>query len=391
MQVITDQTSLSQFMQMGDSVRVNALRNAVKREVSTPVNNPDWVIVRDAKNLKLYRELDEKGNSVVHMSLGDDLHHVFEHKSRVTQRLENNPFELVQNKLQNGAYFFVDVGGEMKLVDFTLNSAQFIHSDDSIQHLIDLLGVTALPSSRAKHLHGTTQLKTHYLGRTYSANDLSIDLLNGDVPGGEFSSILRFIWNPFSSVINTSFELLRLICANGAVGLASFLNSRIPLVSMWQQNMDIAAKQIQLQVDNKFNKRLIQMSHTHASVGTLLNIARHAEERLTLDDIEPQKASLLEGIIRAVDPKIHCSDVYQPRVFEDANIAEQCVGHLSKMDAYNIATEISSHTQETEKSTLNAVQKIANALMWIERDFSTSRNIPTPFSSADNAFFGVLV
>ena len=215
--------------------------------------------------------------------------------------------------------------------------------------------------------------------------------MNGKVEGGEFNSMLRFLWSPFSSHINTAFELIRLICANGMVGLASFLNAKVPLINMWQQNMDIAAKQIQNAVDAKFEKRFLTMSNTATSVGVLMNIGKHIEERLYAHDLPDTERALLNGLMQVVDPIQHVGHVYSDRVFTDNNVAQQCPAHLSKMDTYNIVTELSSHTSEADNSSDNALQKIANALMWTERDFKTSRLVVKPFNSADDAFFGLIV
>lgn len=380
---------LSNIQQMSETGRIDHLRSAVQKELLAPTISPKWELVSDASNMEVERDIDDKGNTILHMRLGD-LHHTFDNKSRVARRLENTPIHDVIENLQKSQFFFVDIKGQMRLYDFT-PSGNFVHSDESIQNLINILGVTEIPNGRSKQLHKNSQLKGHYFGRTYSAADLSIDSLNNGSLGGEFSSIVRFVWSPFSHTISTSYELLRLVCANGAVGLANFLNSKIPLVDMWQQNLDIACKQIQNQVDAKFTARLEQMHRTHSSIGVLMNLNKHIEERLSNTENTFQQTCLLEGVMRVIDPVAHCGHVYRENVFNDINVASQCVSHLSKLDVFNIVTELSSHTTGTEKSSMNALQRMANQLLWTEKDFKTSRRIDSPFANTQQAFYGAIV
>lgn len=381
---------LSSILALPVSSRVDNLRESINQQVNARVVRPKFQMVRDASHLKMEAFRTDKGNQLS-IDLGNGLTHVFDEKSRVTKHLMDTPHAMLEQKLQQSGFFFMELDNKPKLVDFVMGANnRFVHSDDNIRSLIDLLGVSEVPSGRHAHLHGTTQIRSHYLGKAYSTQPISVDTINGDVQGGEFNSLLRFMWSPFSQHINSAFELIRLICANGNVGLANFLNAKVPLINMWQENLDIASQQIQTIVDTKVTKRLENMSRTATNLDVLLNIAKHVEERLKNPEIDDLSKNLLEGVARVVDPVAHLGHIYTDRVFEDRNVAAQLAGHLSKMDAYNICTELSSHSQYNEKSTDNALQKMANALMWTERDFKTSRNIPQPFSSADNAFFGMM-
>lgn len=383
--------NISNLMAISPSARVEALRNQIQEQINAPILRPKFQMVRDASHLEMEAIRTEKGTSL-QIDLGGGLIHTFDHKSRVAKHLVDTPFEVLKQKLQTGGYFFMEVDNKPQLFDFVLNADnRFIHTDNDIKSIVDLLGVSEIPSGRYKHLHGTSQIRSHYMGKTYSTEQISLDNMNGDIQGGEYNSLLRFVWSPFSQHINTAFELMRLVCANGQVGLASFLNAKVPLVNMWEQNMDIASRQIQNMVQNKVSKRLEHMSKVPTSVGVLMNIQNHIEQRLKNPDIESTEHALLHGMMRVVDPTVHLGHIYKDRVFDDKNVAQQCASHFSKLSAYNLATELSSHTSYSDTSTDNALQKIANALMWTDRDFKTSRNIPQPFSTADNAFFGMMV
>jgi len=379
---------LAEISDLQPATRIALMRNSVQKELDAPVISPKWELITDASDIKLQRDIDKKGNTILHMNVGDN-YHLFDHKSRVARRLENTPIFEVEASLKKSQFFKLASTSNIELYDFA-PSDYFVHSEQSIQALMDILGVTMIPNGRSKQLHKNSQLKEHYFGRTYSAADLSIESLNQNGMFGDFSSIIRFVWSPFTHTISTSYELMRLICANGAVGLANFLNTKIPLVDMWQQNLDIACKHIQTQVDDKFTTRLQQMHRTHASVGVLLNLQKHVEERLGNADNSFQETMLLEGVQRVINPVEHCGHIYKDNVFNDVNVASQVQSHLSKLDVFNIVTELSSHTIGTEKSSMNALQRMANQLLWTEKDFKTSRFIESPFANTQHAFYGLL-
>lgn len=369
--------------------RVQMLRNVIERDVHTkPIVLP-FEMVRDAKKLIIEPVKTAKGGTGLHIDFGNGLEHMFDEYSRVSKHLSDTPIHLLQERLQTGAYFFAEIDNKPTLVDFVLNAEnRFIHNDNDIQNLMNVLGVSPITNGRQKRLHKNTQMKTHYLGNAYSTRPISVGSLNQDVEGGEFNSLLRYVWSPFSQHINTAFELIRLICSNGAVGLASFLNAKVPLVNMWEQNLEIASRQIQNTVDTKVSKRLLHMSQQHASVAQLLAISSHIEKRMGVEGVDAEEHRLLSNLLRVTNPIEHLSHIYGDNVFDNKNVGAQCIGHLSKMDAFNISTELATHTNGSEESTHHAVQKIANQLMWTDRDFKTKRSIDSPFTSANNAFFG---
>lgn len=372
--------------------RVQQLRDTIQQEVSNGGKVVPFHMIRQARNLEVEFAADDRNKPVVIINFPDqNLSHVFESTSRVSQHVNDTPKHVVADRLKTGAYFFVEHEGKAGLVDFVFDGDKhYIHSDNDIQSLMDTIGVSPIADKQhnARALRGNTQHKELYLGSAFSTQDVTVPELNGGVEGGEFNSLLRFKWSPFSEHVTSVFELIRLICENGAIGLTNFLNAKVPLVNMWQENLDIASQQIQMMVEQKVAKRLRTMSKEPANLAILFDLLKHAERRITNPDIDANQDSMLKGIARVVDPEQHLAHVYKTNVFEDMSVAEQFAGHLSKMDAWNIATEMASHTLEMEESTTNALNKIANHLMFTERNYSTKRAIESPFSSADNAFFG---
>ena len=105
---------------------------------------------------------------------------------------------------------------------------------------------------------------------------------------------------------------------------------------------------------------------------------------------------MLRNIQSIVDPRRHLREVYQSNVFgKGSPAAAQYPAHLTTMDAYNIATEIRSHTPAVAKSTERALDMIANDMVFDHKNIilpSTGKvsRKPSAFSDADAAFFGAM-
>ena len=367
---------------------VDVMRDRIKQMVEDGGQQAKFEMIRDASGLSLDVGTSRKGKPIARIEVGG-LSHSFPENSRVSRHLQTMHVDEVQDRLRSGAFFFLEQNNKMELVDFVLDAEnRFIHSDTDINNLMTTIGVSPIEHRRDTHLHGNTHNRGLYLGSAFSAESLSIPELNRNAMGGEFSSLLRFIWNPFQQHVNSAFELIRLICANGAIGIASFLNTKIPLMNQWENNLHIASRQIQALVQNKVDVRLRRMSDENVSVGVLLQLEQHMLKRLGNPEVEATDATMFRAMMNVVDPIAHLSDIYRPNVFEHAAIAQQVPGHLTKMDAWNIATEMNSHTEATADSSHFALSKIANDLMFTDRDYRVHRSIPSSFSTADQAFFG---
>jgi hypothetical protein len=322
--------------------------------------------------------------------------HEFRPKSNISRSLMHAPLADIEDRLNGGHYFFVD--GE--LIDFRDRSYVlgdgFVHTDDAIEALWNTLGVSKYSTRQAfrRASLGTrmsTQSTSTGLFKVWSKSDIHVPAYN---EGGRFTSQLSFAWNPFNADIRSSFELVRLICVNGMIGLTSWLNSRVPLVNMWQEHLDIAALQIQRKVEDKVGARMLEMNRERASLADLMLLQRHAIERFDAEaNIDDGAQERLRTISRAVNPMLHLNDFYKPDVFADMRVAAQLPGHLTVFDAWNIATEMSSHTHDGGDSTDNGLQRLANRLVFDPENvnFKAARlELPPPawFSSPEQAFFG---
>lgn len=322
--------------------------------------------------------------------------HSFPSKSRVSKHLDvMQPKELAE-RLSGGSFFFVND----QLVDFRDGMYNgFVHTGDAISKFMEVLGYTlesALPlANRRRRVvddddHGSKIV----LRKSWSNHGIQVP---GYQAGGEFKSELAFIWNPFVKTINSAFMLERLICTNGMIGLASFLNTRVPLFNRWEEHLDIASRQIQNKVGSIVIDRVQTMANERASVGECLLLEQHVFDRLYSPAVKsPDERERLLALMTAVSPKTHLNAVYKDTVFTEKKLAAQLPAHLSQFDVWNVATELRTHTNESAKSSGNALDRFANGLM-----FDASGNYTaaatrfgapklSAFSSPERAFFGQL-
>lgn len=325
--------------------------------------------------------------------------HRFPARSRVSKHLDIMTPADLSERLSGGSFFFIKddqlTDGEAQLVDFRDGQYNgFVHEDDSVAKFMDILGYQqrkSLPMHRNRR--GSNEDGTDIvLRKIWSDGEI---IVPGYAQGGDFNSQLSFVWNPFVKTINSSFDLVRLICTNGMIGLTSFLNTKVPLFNRWEEHLDIASRQIQNKVSGIVVDRVQTMSNERASVGECLLLEQHVFDRLyaPTTKAEGERQRLL-ALMTAVSPKVHLGGVYKSDVFTNKALAAQLPAHLSHFDVWNIATELRSHTNSSAKSSDNALDKFANGIMFEDAGNFTSAagRLGAPklsaFSDPDRAFFG---
>lgn len=293
-------------------------------------------------------------------------------------------------RLSGGSFFFIDD----QMVDFRDGQYNgFVHTDESVGVFMDLIGYQRKADMPFAHGRKTDDENSAIvLRKVWNDNEI---IVPGYQSGGEFKSQLSFVWNPYVKTINSAFDLVRLICTNGMVGVTSFLNTKIPLFNRWEEHLDIASRQIQNKVTDTVIHRIQNMGVERASVADCLLLEQHAFDRLYApgDKTEEERERLFT-IMAAVNPRSHLGDTYQDGVFADKNMAAQLPGHLSAFDVFNVATELRSHTGQTRKSSDNALDRFSNGLLFDREDnfvASSSRyttKAMASFASPERAFYG---
>jgi hypothetical protein len=342
----------------------------------------NFEMINDAK-VEIETGYTEKNFPVAIATINDTYQHHFDASSRVSKSLDIMTSNDLADRL-TGGHFFMQDG---QLIDFRDGQYNgFVHGDDSIQKLIEVIGYT-----EKKNRNNTTS-NNIALSSVWSNNDIEVPLY---ASGGDFQSRLSFSWNPFMKDVHSTFELVRLICTNGMTGLTSFLNTKIPLVNRWEEHLEIASRQIQNKVSSKVVARLGEMGNERATVSECQSIVTHADDRLKNGNVGQASRERLKNIAMVASPTLHLGKVYKGNVFDDRRLGAQLPSHLSTYDIYNMATEINTHTDETNGSSSFAMDKIANALIFDREDLtkhSARFGQPTlsAFSDAEAAFFGAV-
>lgn len=343
---------------------------------------------------------DATGKVCAHIEVDNQLEHTFSSHSRISKHLDMMTAEDLSDRLTGGSFFFVHSDGKDHMIDFRDgNYNGFVHTEKSIDTFMDVIGFAhksqlGLPHLQKKRGDDEIDNSPIVLRKVWDKNTINVP---GYLTGtADFNSMLSFTWNPFIKTINSNFDLIRLICTNGTVGLTSFLNTKVPLMNRWEEHLNIATRQIQNKVETIVTARISNMINEHCSVSDALLLEEHVVNRMmhTTDTNEHQR---LMNILAAVSPRHHLSDVYRDSVFDDKNLASQLPGHLSAFDVYNIATEVRSHTEENSKSSDRAMDKFANHLLF-DREGNIVVNgavfgskARSAFSSPETAFWGTTI
>lgn len=333
----------------------------------------------------------DRANPLAVISVGD-YRHEFPTSSRYSKALGViDPSEL-EDRLSGGNFFFVNG----KLIDLREKSyTGFIHTDEAIDSLATVIGVrddvTQIKPGRARR--GIK--RPSILSNVWGNQPFQIS----ESKGGQFRSEISFRWDPFSPFINTDFLIERLVCANGMMAHSSLFNSRIPMVNRWQEHLQIASKQLQNKLVSMIQARLRSMSLERATIDELSAIEEHARKRIASDqdheELTNKEFRMLSNIARAASPITHLSGVYHENVFQNRVLTKQLPGHLTSLDAYNMITEMRTHTPEpSNKSSTNlGLDRLASLMVFDRKDMAPIQDtseIPalSSFSDADQAFFG---
>ncbi len=346
-------------------------------------------LIRNA-NIVVNPRYDVNNHPIVTITIDDKYEHTFNASSRVSKALEVLPPEDLATRLSGGQYMIVND----TLYDFRDGHySGFVHTDKSIVNLANHIGITEIGDRGGIRIHENTVSNKLVLGTKWSDHDIVIPSYQ---TGGEFRSELYFGWSPFIKTVNSVFMIYRLVCTNGMRGMRNFMNTKIPLVNRWEEHLNIANRQIQNKVSAIATNRYAQMGNERATVAELSLLVSHATKRLDdSNETNPETLTRLRNIITIADPKQHLSNIYKDAVFDNGDLAAQHVAHLTTFDAYNMSTELRSHTKECDRSSNRALDNLSNDLVFDRKNLTThvsrySGPKLSTFSSPDAAFFGVI-
>lgn len=365
---------------------------AIHDKIYSRIPVKSWNLIH-ADKVEVQALTDTQGNPNVRIIVNDgELDHTFDKNSRISKSISYVSTKALADRLTGGKFFTIND----QLIDFRDNQyTGYIHNHDAIQKLIDIVGVSKLTNRYIKLKHRSA-ISDIVLTNRWGTDSIYISEYK---TGGEFQSILRYCWSPFDQTIRSTFELIRLICSNGMINTTNFFNAKIPMVNRWEEHMNIAYKQIQDKIRNRIHHRIVEMGQQRASVGDLIRISTHVHNRITNEKSikSAEQYQRLLNIARIIDPRQHLSNFYKQTVFSNMKIANRMPGHLTAFDAWNIVTEISTHTNDSPDSSDTALQRIANDLMFNEEkqkqrmiDIDNNSRSLSSFSDPTAAFFGTM-
>lgn len=348
-------------------------------------------LLNNAK-IELTTRFDDNANTLAHITINDQYEHTFDKTSRLSKALNAPSTEAMrvaskqlQDRLTGGSFFLVD----NELVDFRDKyHSGFTHSIESINKMFELIGYSKTEHAVRSGLNLTTVHDSPMLVSRHSTEGFNVP---GYIQGGKFTSTVLFSWNPYVSFIRGAFELVREICTNGAIATTDLISTRIPIINRWEEHLEIANHNMQLQVQKMATNRLADMSNERAFVRDLQLAYKHVSERKG-ETFDVQEKQRLTKIGQIIDPVVHLSGYYSPETLNDTNLTAQIPSHLTNFDLYNLITEMSTHTNETNESTTSTLQRMANRLFFANKDSVKTNHNKTPilsaFSDPDVAFFG---
>jgi hypothetical protein len=265
----------------------------------------------------------------------------------------------------------------------------FIQSDDSIEHLMDTIGVMdykvrqsvngLINRTRARQNNGL------FMGGEWDKFDLDIAELG---QGGAFSNSLVYQYSVFSPNIVTTLETLRLVCTNGMVSKSALASYEVPVISDWEDNLNTITNRIKPELTELMRQRFISMAQQRASVRDIMLTHKAVEERLKTVK-QADEVSRLEALMSVTNAERNLAMYYDEKVFKGTR-GRFVEGDLTQFDVYNILTEASSHSDGTDDSDLK-MQRLANHLMFesINQGVEVMPSIPkTLDSDPSRAFFG---
>lgn len=347
----------------------------------------EYTLIRNA-DVEVNSHRNSRNQNVASIKVNDKFEHHFDASSRVSRALDTMlPSDLAE-RFKGGTYFFVGP----TLVDFRdAHYNGFVQDDASVASLVRVIGIRE-KSSISTHLQDNLITRRYVLGSSWDASQFTIAELAGQ---GTFENELLFGWSPFNKDVSSAFMLKQVSTGNTIRGMSSFLRKRIPLINRWEEHLDIACKQLQVRIDATVKARFTKMVLERASVQELMLIAEHAKVRREKGtNLSGSAAEVrLSRIYKTANPIVHTNKIYKDTVFTDMRLAAQRMGHLSVFDAYNLATEIRTHTQEVDGSSTLALDRFANDLIFNHHDltqYGARWEAPKAavFADTESAFFG---
>lgn len=347
-------------------------------------------IIRDAQVEAKVGAIDTNGIPQLTIEINGQYQHTFKPTSRESQLLLQMDINTISALFTGGTYvFYDDVMRDYRRGDYR----GFIHNDDSIKNLSDIIGVQTFENRKygtaVEGLFNRVNARKNnglMMGGEWDKFDLDISELG---EGGAFKNRLMFKYSVFSPNVVTSLEVERLICTNGMVGLSDFLTYEVPVISGWEDNLKVVSNRLKPEISEVMRQRFIAMAEDRATIADMMDANSIIESRIiqSTNGEEIKRLGLLSNLTNV---ERHLGSYYHSDVFNSRK-SKFVASDLTQFDIYNILTEATSHTNGDEDND-NRAQRMANRLMFdsIGREKHVIPVMPESLESDPaRAFFGV--
>lgn len=271
------------------------------------------------------------------------------------------------------------LGGTFHLVDDQIISHRksdytgFTHNTNSIQELSSRVGFVKDSSG-------------NIIARNTTSN---FDHNAFDSSGGQFNVDIGFEWSAFSPSIESHFEMVRALCTNMMIfGRGTVMSRSVPIINDWHANMEISNHVLKRVFETTVSKRLSDMPHERANLSDVLLLDSQASATLASDKLDRAARTFIENLKSKLDPITSQPGIKQLSSSDHKRIATP----VSAFDAFNIATEMTTHYLPTSDVSPAKLQAFSNSLIFdrkrqlnIGSDGSDSMH--NTFESVDTAFF----
>lgn len=306
-------------------------------------------IYRNAQDVRITKEGEH-----LYLNVNDEKS-LLHSRTVIARQVAATNIENVEHSLVGGHYVFEN----NKLREYKSNSYNgFIQSDE----FIDRFGNDKTLASKVKQ-----SIQIGNMGK-----------------GGNFDLTAGFTWSAFDPNLTTQVQVLRLICENGMTIRTSVLEKRVPIINLFDEHLRIASEQTIDVASRLLTSRLEKLHLQVASVRHVNLIKTHVSARL---HDNPTSGKLMR-IEQYLDHNME--RYYTEHALSSGAISSHLPSHMNKFDLYNIVTEVSSHTEETDRSSTRALNKMASDLVLNENNdyLFNSIGMKNTFASPELAFFG---
>lgn len=308
--------------------------------------------------------------------------------------------ESFEHFFKKGVFLFVN----QELVEYRpsgyIKNGGFCRTENDIYLLAQQIGLLEIQRQREKKENVDNMFAnfSRYGKSNFSLSGQSRDF-EIEIPdmkdGGHMLSRNSFKWSAFSSQIETHVSFERLSCLNGMVSTSNFLNTSVNIQNEWEENIRIANIALNNKIVSLLNSHFSKMAYSPASLNLIGTINSHAEIRLGNENITPSEKKRLTEIYSATDVEQikRYLNIKYGKIKPVSN--EHAASMLTLFDAWNLTTEMATHTPEHGRSTMVYLNRLANKIVFDNKykmNISKStKDYYTPsfsWSDVERAFWG---